>query len=250
MVYKLHMLTWIEVKKLLDKGVSTVILPVGTIEPHGTHLTMGTDALIPESLGEILAERLDALLLPTIYYGVTKSLYGYPGSVRVEPETLEKMIFEVLSSMVFHGFKSAIILNGHGGSEQVIAVDRAVYRLWVEYKMPSIIIEWWTLAREKGLTKDVLGKEGGHAGSDETACILAKYPSLVKRDLYCEKEIEVYSKGVKTYPYRGSIIHYSMDEDGIVFDKHRAEEYFGKLVDLIEKEVRRFLESLKRFDEL
>ncbi|RLE91840.1 MAG: creatininase family protein, partial [Thermoprotei archaeon] len=100
---KLHELTYKEVKIFLERGVDTFILPVGTIEPHGPHLPLGTDAFIPEKIGEILPEKIKAVLLPTIYYGVTGSLHGYPGSIRIEPEVLEQLIYQVLKSMSFHG---------------------------------------------------------------------------------------------------------------------------------------------------
>ncbi len=237
---KLHEATWIEVRDALRRGMDTFILPVGTVEPHGTHLPLGTDALIPEAIGEKLAERLGAALLPTVYYGVTKSLHGYPGSVRVEPETLERLVYEILRSMAFHGFRLGVVLNGHGGGEQVAAVDRAAYRAWTEHGLPVAVVMWWTLARDAGLTREVLGKEGGHAGTDETACILATRPGLVKRDLYRGEEVEVYTSGFKTYPYVGSIINYSAGEGDVVFDEERSKLYFDRLVDLVEAKVRWF----------
>jgi len=237
---KLHEMSWIEVRDALRRGVDTFILPVGTVEPHGTHLPLGTDALIPEAIGEKLAERLGAVLLPTVYYGVTRSLHGYPGSVRVEPETLERLVYEILRSMAFHGFRLGVVLNGHGGSEQVSAVDRAAYRAWTMHGLPVAVIMWWTLARDAGLTEKVLGKEGGHAGSDETACIAATRPGLVKKQLYRSEEVEVYTQGFKTYPYVGSVINYSPGEGDVLFDEERSKLYFKELVDLVEARVRWF----------
>ncbi len=242
---KLHELTWEGVRDLLKKGVDTVILPVGTIEPHGTHLPLGTDAIIPEAIGEKLANRLGAVLLPTIHYGVTRSLHGYPGSVRVEPGTLENLVFEVLSSMAEHGFKYAVIINGHGGSEQVQALSRAAFRLWTERRMAVAIVDWWALAREKGVTMEVLGKEGGHAGTDETVAVLAVRPDLVREEAYRESEIVVYTRGFRTYPLHGTVINYSEGEGNVVFSREKAEEYLERVAALIEKEVRVFLERTR-----
>ncbi len=246
MVYKLLELSWIEVKNLLRDGIDTVILPVGVIEPHGVHLPLGTDALIPEALGEKVAERTNAILLPTIYYGTIKSLHGYPGSIRVEPEILENMIYQILKSMIFHGFRRIVILNGHGGSEQISAINNTAFRIWSEYKVPVIVIDWWILAREKGLTKEILDKEGGHAGSDETACIIARYPQLVKKDLYSDSEIVVYSRGTRTYPLIGTVINYNIEEGSVLFDENKARLFINRLIDLIVKEVQVFFEKVEK----
>jgi len=108
------------------------------------------------------------------------------------------------------------------------------------------VVEWWTFAREKGLTEEILGKEGGHAGTDETACILAMRPHLVKKDLYDGKEIAVYRRSVKTYPYVGSIINYSEREGDVAFDEEKARVYFEKLIEAIVDEFERFRSKLER----
>lgn len=242
---ELHKMTWIEAKELIRRSVDTFILPIGTIEPHGTHLPLGTDAFIPTALAKEVAERVDAFVLPPVYYGVTKSLHGYTGSIRISPHILEGLIYDILSSMHFHGLKLGVIFNGHGGSEQTLAVDRVAYRAWSELKLPVMVVEWWTFAREKEITEKVFGKEGGHAGTDETACILARYPELVKRDLYRSEEIAVYYRGLKTYPFMGSIINYSEKEGDVVFDEEKARQYFEKLVDVISSEIERFRRRLQ-----
>ena len=243
---KLHELTYKEVKIFLERGVDTFILPVGTIEPHGPHLPLGTDAFIPEKIGEILSEKIKAVLLPTIYYGVTGSLHGYPGSIRIEPEVLEQLIYQVLKSMSFHGFKYAIILNGHGGSEQERAIESAAKRAWYELKLPVLIVDWWILAREKGITKSILGKEGGHAATDETVAMYACRPELVKPEYYDDEEIVIYSRALRSYPLEGTIINYNPEEGSVAFKRTEATEYIERVVSEIAAAVERFKCQLKR----
>jgi creatinine amidohydrolase len=54
---ELKKLSWMEVKNYLNKNIKRFILPIGTIEPHGTHLPLGTDAIIPEELSLKIAEK-------------------------------------------------------------------------------------------------------------------------------------------------------------------------------------------------
>ena len=159
--HRLDELTYVEVAELVRAGADTAVLPVGTVEPHGPHLPLGTDTLIAEAIAELVAAKLNALLLPALPYGVTGSLHGYPGSVRVEPEAPEKLAYSVLESMALSGFKYALIVNGHGGNTP--SLEAAARRAWYERRLATMVVDWWVLARERGVTQRVLGKEGGHA---------------------------------------------------------------------------------------
>lgn len=230
--FKLEEFSYKELEEFIKKeGIDTFILPVGTIEPHGTHLPLGADALIPIAMGEYIAEKLKAILLPPIYYGVTTGLHGYTGSIRIKPETLEQYVYQILESMKMHGFKYALILNGHGGNTQ--ALENAARNAWLNLRMAVMVVDWWTLAREKGLTQKILGKEGGHAATDETAMILATFPNLVKKKLYDPKSIYVYSNGIRAYPTPGTIINYSEKEGETEFKDQDSREYFEAVSKLI-----------------
>jgi creatinine amidohydrolase len=212
---RLDELTYVEVAELVRAGADTVVLPVGTVEPHGPHLPLGTDTLIAEAIAELVAAKLNALLLPALPYGVTGSLHGYPGSVRVEPEVLEKLAYSVLESVALSGFKYALIVNGHGGNTP--SLEAAARRAWYERRLATMVVDWWVLARERGITQRVLGKEGGHAATDETAIVLAVKPQLAKRELYSSSEVYVHSAGVRAYPLPGTVINYTPQEGDVTF---------------------------------
>jgi len=229
---KLDELTYVEISKLIQAGVDTVVLPVGTVEPHGPHLPLGTDTLIAETLAERVAAKLNALLLPAVPYGVTGSLHGYPGSVRVEPEALEKLVYSVLESIAFSGFKYALIVNGHGGNTP--SLETAARRAWYERGLATMVVDWWVLARERGVTQRVLGKEGGHAATDETAIVLAVKPQLAKRELYSSSEIYVHSAGVRAYPLPGTVINYTPQEGDVNFPpSDKCEEFLKEVAEAI-----------------
>jgi len=216
---RLDELTYVEVSRLVRAGADTVVLPVGTVEPHGPHLPLGADTLIAEALAELVAAKLNALLLPAVPYGVTGSLHGYPGSVRVEPEVLEKLVYSVLESAALSGFRYALIVNGHGGNTP--SLEAAAKRAWYARGLATMVVDWWVLARERGVTQRLLGKEGGHAATDETTILLAVKPHLVKRELYSGGEVYVYSAGVKAYPLPGTVINYTPQEGDVSFPPPR-----------------------------
>lgn len=243
-VLKLEELSYVELKEEVEKRkIDSFVLPVGTVEPHGTHLPLGTDTLIPSALGEYVAEKVNAVLLPPVHYGVTTGLHGYFGSVRVQPETLEALVYEILESMSLHGFRYGLILNGHGGNTQ--ALDNAAKKAWLRNKLAVMVVDWWILAREKGVTREVLGKEGGHAATDETAMVLAIRPELVKRNLYTPSAVYVYSAAVKAYPYPGTVINYSEGEGDVEFKPGEARRYFERVADLVADVFLRYKKSLE-----
>ena len=51
--------------------IDTVIIPLGSIEQHGTHLPFSTDTMIVEYISKIIAQKKNAFLLPSLYYGVS-----------------------------------------------------------------------------------------------------------------------------------------------------------------------------------
>ena len=54
---RLARLNWMEMGEWVPREISTVLVPVGTLEAHGI-LSLGTDNEIPSRLAEALAERL------------------------------------------------------------------------------------------------------------------------------------------------------------------------------------------------
>ena len=52
--------------EIRESGIKTAIIPVGSIEQHASHLPVGTDYLIAQKVGEAVAERINAYLLPAL----------------------------------------------------------------------------------------------------------------------------------------------------------------------------------------
>ncbi len=51
------------------KDHKIALLSVGSIECHGLHNALGTDTLIPMKLLELVEQKSDVLILPTLPYG-------------------------------------------------------------------------------------------------------------------------------------------------------------------------------------
>jgi creatinine amidohydrolase len=210
-------LNWQEFARTVPARTDLVLLPVGTIEAHGV-TGLGTDNQIPEGLARRIAPELNALIAPTVSYGITRTLLPYPGSVTIERDTFERYCFDVASSLAAHGLTRIVFLNGHGGNTD--ALKNVCFRLWREKGAYSMVIDWWTLCGDD--VREVYGHEGGHAGTDETALVMADHPLDVRQNLYSKELAFLARPGLHAVPFPGSVILYKPDEGYPDFDPAKA----------------------------
>ena len=63
------------------KSCDTVIIPVGATEGYGPHLPMGSDILVAQKISELVAERVNAMIGPSLEVGESYSLSRFPGTM-------------------------------------------------------------------------------------------------------------------------------------------------------------------------
>ncbi|MHA2361867.1 MAG: creatininase family protein, partial [Candidatus Thorarchaeota archaeon] len=76
---------WIELThgRFLEASQRTqvAVMITGALEAHGTHLPLGTDSILPTYLGEKVAQKTNALVLPVIPFGDSWSFEMFKGTV-------------------------------------------------------------------------------------------------------------------------------------------------------------------------
>ncbi|MDH4157619.1 MAG: creatininase family protein [candidate division Zixibacteria bacterium] len=240
---QLQRLNWIKIKQLVPSSIDTVILPVGTVEAHGC-TCIGTDNYIPETISLAISDRINALVAPTVNYGITRSLYRYNGSATIRPETLRAYVRDILDSFVDTGFKNVVLMNGHGGNND--ALKTAAYEFHHERKANIVVVHWWELCGE--MTREFFGHCGGHAGTDETAMVQAIDPTLVDRELYEEELAYYYRPGADVYPVPGSILLYKEGEGYPNFDAEQAGRFRQRVIAEVGDFVEMVLSRWRKFD--
>ena len=238
-------LNWKEIKGIVPDKIDTCILPVGTMEAHGVTAT-GTDIIIPRFLADRLAEKFNFLTAPEIPYGITHSLLPYPGSITVEPEVFEGYVHGVLLGLKNSGFKRVIVMNGHGGNNQVL--ERLAFRIYQETGLFCAVVHWWMLCGE--ITKEYFGETGAHAGVDENGMILAIAPELVKEELFEEDDMFLHSSGIRAVPVPGSVIIYKKGEGTPRFDREEAVGFSERVVECVAEHMGRIIRGWNRLDGL
>ncbi len=224
----LNDLNWMEVEDLVPQRVQTVLLAVGTLEAHGVGPN-GADNLVPEALADHLAGELDALIAPSISYGVNTSLDEYAGTFGVTADLLRELAEQVYSGLSATGFSNIIVLNGHGpnfGPLNDAALD--VFR---ETGARIMVLNWWSVTPQ--LTEEIFGESGGHAGINENAAMMAVAPDAVHPELYRPEQATAFSDGWRAYPFPSTIGLYTPGQGYPEFDRAKAERYFQR----VEEEV-------------
>ena len=177
---RLSEMTTEAVKSLLATGKVAVLLPVGSVEPHGPHLPLATDTILSERAAEkaipLLAERgILAVLGPSIPYGVTDFAAGFAGAVSLPAEALTAFLRAVIQAYSKAGFTHVCLVNNHLEPAHDTAVRAALSDL--PEGLASVACP---LTRKWARTLSAEFKSGAcHAGQYETSLVLAARPDLV-----------------------------------------------------------------------
>ena len=104
-------LTWDRVGERLAAGAAA-ILPIGAgAKQHGLHMTMATDQVFAEHFASALAERIDALIWPTLTYGAYPAFVAYPGSISISDHVFQAVVTEIADTLLGFGARRVLILD-------------------------------------------------------------------------------------------------------------------------------------------
>ena len=161
-----------------------ILLPVGSVEPHGPHLTLLTDAIISEASAQRAAERLQAdgvrvFIAPTVPFGVTECAAGFKGAVTIPADALVNYLAAAVRSFLDNGADQVCLVNNHLEPEHYEAVLTAARRFSTGACTVACPLE-----RRWARTLSEEFKRGEcHAGRYETALVLAAQPDGVRREV-------------------------------------------------------------------
>jgi creatinine amidohydrolase len=161
----------------------TVILPVGSVEEHGPHLPLGTDAFHALELARRVAEQRPVLVAPPVFYGMCRSTREHPGTVSISGDTLRALLLDLGRDFYRQGLRNLVLISGHAGGTHMSAIVEAGETLLNELPEVKVaVVNVLELLREVlGERPDLVKTKGdSHAGEVETALMLAAYPRLVQ----------------------------------------------------------------------
>ena len=228
-------------RALLDGGAVVVLLPVGSVEPHGPHLPLATDTIISEAVVARAALRLrargvTALIGPAVPYGVTDYARGFAGAISVAAAALTPFLRAVVEGYLREGFAHVCLVNNHLEPEHDAAVRAAIAGLDPRASVAC------PLSRRWGRTLSAEYKSGAcHAGRYETSLVLASAPDRV--DVAKASELPAIATSLSTATGAGQRTFAAMGLDraytGAPAEATAAEgsELLDKLAEMVAVEV-------------
>jgi creatinine amidohydrolase len=228
---EMERVNWMEFRDYVPSKIQTVLLPTGTLEPHGV-INNGADITAPVAMAKKIAPRVNAMIAPALPYGMTGSLEAYPGAFQITESAYRPFVKQIMEGLVKDGFKNIIVLNGHGGGQTAV-LNSVAAEVSAEHHVRTLVINWWAFASD--VTKQVFGEDGGHAGNNETAYVQAVDPTLVHPERYNADMATAFPPAGtwSATPFPSSIGLYQPGQGYPTFDQKKADEYFNKVNDKV-----------------
>jgi creatinine amidohydrolase len=159
-----------------------VVLPLGSTEPHGPHLPMGTDTFQVTRLCRLAVAQANqqgarALLYPTLPITNNANFRRFPFSLRIGIRTLMSMIVDMVTQCREDGIGKVVIVNGHGGNPA--AIEAALREIAGMDNMPFVC---WTGGIAPPGFANPIEHPSDHGGESETSQMMWIRPDLVRRD--------------------------------------------------------------------
>jgi creatinine amidohydrolase/Fe(II)-dependent formamide hydrolase-like protein len=240
-------LSWPEAEKRF-KEVDIALLPVGSIEQHGPHLPLDTDAFDAEYLARRVAEACSnpkPLVLPLIPYGVSYHHGGFKGTISISNDTLSRLVYEIGMSAAQNGITKLVVINAHGGNSP--ALNYAAQMINRDARIFACV--------ETGETSDVdISKlidtpNDVHAGEFETSTCLAVRPHLVQMEK-ARKLVPQFSSRYLNFTSKRGVSWYAytkrLSPTGVMGDPTKASAQKGKKIwEIMIAHLVAFVEDLK-----
>ena len=135
-------MNWSQVAAYL-KHEDRCVLPIGSTEQHA-YLSLSTDSILAERVSIEAADSISVAVFPVLAYGLTPYFMAYPGTITLSESTYFSLLADILNSLVQHGFKRIVIVNGHGGN---LPAQPTADRFANEHQIKIKWHNWWNAPR-------------------------------------------------------------------------------------------------------
>jgi creatinine amidohydrolase/Fe(II)-dependent formamide hydrolase-like protein/7-cyano-7-deazaguanine synthase in queuosine biosynthesis len=240
-------LTWPEAEERF-KQVDIALLPVGSIEQHGPHLPLDTDAFDAEYLARRVAQacsRPRPLVLPLIPFGVSYHHEGFKGTISISNDTLSQLVYEIGMCVAKNGITKLVIINAHGGNSP--ALNYAAQKINRDARIFACVDTGET--SDVDINKLIQTPNDVHAGEFETSTSLAIRPHLVRMDKI-SKKVPKFSSRYLNFTSKRAVSWYArtkkISSTGVMGDPTKASAEKGKRIwEIMIAHLVAFVEDLK-----
>ncbi|WP_313693581.1 creatininase family protein [Halorarum halobium] len=243
-----------EIRRLAERPGSIVVVPVGSVEQHGDHLPVATDAILAGAVAGAAVERVEAdvpvIATPVVAPGFSPHHLSFGGTLSLRRETLVRLLTDVAESALDGGFDALLFVNGHRGNDSIVgSVVGSVGAARPDVDVGAVT--YFDLAAP--FVDDVRRSDVGgmsHGGEFETSLMLHLRPSLVDESRFeVEYRREPHEHGVHDMFESGPLGRYrdfaDLSSSGVVGDPSEASAETGdSLFEGLTTELAAVLEEL------
>jgi len=186
----LHMTQEIEWMKMTSEELNAraaagalVIIPVASLEQHGPALATGVDIICATGVAHRVARRMmDAgekvVVTPCVWTGLAEHHVPFGGTVTLDYAAFGGVLRGIVRSAARAGFKRAMLLNGHGGNAEAVAV--AAVDAQAESGIPVAAATYWHMAGDA--FAPILERQSNvlHACEAEASMVMTLMPEAVR----------------------------------------------------------------------
>jgi creatinine amidohydrolase len=162
----------------IAESQGTCLLPIGILEKHGPHLPLGNDLINVRYAALHAAQQEYAIVFPEYYFGQIFEARHQPGTVAYSSRMQMDLLQETTDEMARNGCKKVIIVNGHGGNENLLPFF-AQAQLEKQHDYVVYIFRLPGTPAGGPPRKTSLDM---HAGERETSTTMASRPDLVHQE--------------------------------------------------------------------
>jgi creatinine amidohydrolase len=117
---------WSGTAELATRPKSLAIFPVGSLEQHGPHLPVITDTASAHAAAvraaRLVATEVPVAVLPGFWLGMSEHHFPFGGTLSLDFQAYQSIFGCVLRSLKLLGFSRLLVVNGHGGNVDPLAV--------------------------------------------------------------------------------------------------------------------------------
>ena len=223
------------------KNNPIVIIPTGACEIYGPHLPMGTDLIVAKKISEILSEKTDALIAPTIEIGESSALESFGCTFSIPRKILEDYIDELLKKFINDGLKKFLFITGHAGN--VDTINYISKKNINKYDIKIAQVDWWRFTSFNGQgIFDYTGQMAhGHASECGTSVMLYLFPELVnmKELTKIDPQVNKYEDIIKIERFSNKTINGTIGDSKVASGlkgEKIVEKCINKILDFINDE--------------
>jgi creatinine amidohydrolase len=145
---------------------------------------------VAEAIARTVGNDLKLMVAPTLCYGVSPHHMAFKGTVALSPSTLITVAEDIVRSLVAHGFRRILFINGHGGN--IVPLKTAFRQLKDEGLSGYFdVISWYSEAGVKQACRKAFGdNDGQHATPSEVSITKHLRPSAFNGKADSEQEVE------------------------------------------------------------